>query len=717
LTFDAGHRSISAYAAAAGLYACAIVLCFPTLVAHPGSRISYGFTDGASSIRDLWAAAAQHRDPFNFTHDAFSGAPQGSTRSPAVQLAQSAIQSGFVWELRGVLGLVGAWNAFLFLGLFATALAMFVFLDRLGCTLPASLLGGYVFAFGPYALERAYAGHLALLQNWIYPVLAASLLRLRERRSVLWATGSGATIAVAFYLSAYQGLLAAVMALVFFAVEIARPGARPVALRMAALAAMSYATSLLAMTPIFVLYANERSAVVQATAHKASDPYTYAASFLAYFLPSPRNPLFHWLRGVHPSDLTEETLFVGYLTVALALTALVLLVRGDPWLNAASGRRRNLLFFAVLAPAAFLLSLPPSYQLGSVRIPMPSAAIGLFSSIWRAYSRFGLLAGFAVIVLAAFALSALSWRPGRRWRFLTPLAVVIVFCEILPGNLPTLATSANAQPTWVRWLAEQPRGIVATYPWNAGDALGQDEWYEIFDRDPQFELPLPEVPTPRRNMAIRLLTEQVGAPLTPQVLAAEGVRYVVVHDDAYRANGLAPPRLDPRSYRLLERFGAVRIFAVSAPRANVARALRANASQLAPLQGLGPPGIVYASGFNGPEQFDGETSRWMIQRGELVLVNTAPAMELTIKAVAFANQKPRLLELLDAAGHVLGRQLVPTHAVTIRFGPFSLPHGSSTLTLIATPGAEQLGPSDPREASVFLEPIGSTPLAVYPAGG
>ncbi len=216
------HRPLSRYAAALLIFALALGLSFHTVVLHPGSRVACCFGDGTSSLRDFWAASVQHRNPFTFTHDALNGAPGGVPRTPATLLANGGLQSAFVWGLRDVLGLVGAWNAFFFLGMLGTSMAMFALLARLGCTFTASLFGGYVFGFSTYTLERAYAGHLGLLENWIFVLVVTTILGLRARRSAASAALVGLTIGLAFYLSAYQGLLASVVAFAFFLVELAR---------------------------------------------------------------------------------------------------------------------------------------------------------------------------------------------------------------------------------------------------------------------------------------------------------------------------------------------------------------------------------------------------------------------------------------------------------------------------------------------------------------
>ena len=88
-------------------------------------------------------------------------------------------------------------------------------------------------------------------------------------------------------------------------------------------------------------------------------------------------------------------------------------------------------------------------------------------------------------------------------------------------------------------------------------------------------------------------------------------------------------------------------------------------------------------------------------------------MNAVLSGLAFSNGRPRLLELVDSAGHVVARQQIPAYATPLALGPFSVPHGGSTMTLITVPGADPLGGSDPRTASVFLAGVELKPLPAY----
>jgi len=246
--------------------------------------------------------------------------------------------------------------------------------------------------------------------------------------------------------------------------------------------------------------------------------------------------------------------------------------------------------------------------------------------------------------------------------------------------------------------------------------LPLDQWYQQFDGKPRF-LISEASPTVMlsRTQAIRFAARDLSDPLTPRVLSTEHVRYVVVYDDSYRANGTAPPTLDPKSFSLLGSFPDVRIFSVHAPTIDLARALERERFVIAELEGLAPPVLDYQAGFNAVEPYKRTTGRWLAGEGRVQVENQGQAMEGMLSGLVFSNGQPRLLEVLDKAGQVIAKQQVPAFAVPLALGPISVPHGRSTMTLITVPGADPLGGNDPRAGSVFLAGLELKPLPAYGA--
>ena len=456
------HPSAARYAAALLFFTVATGVWFHALVLHPESRIACCIGDGTSFLRDYVTATAQHQNMLSFAHDSYNGAPEGTDRPPAALIANAGLQTLVVSALRGPIGLVPAWNLYALVGLLGTALAVFWLLRRLGCTTVPALFGGYVVAFSPYALERLYAGHLSLMQNWVFVLVIAAILELRDRRTYVSASVVGVTIGLAFYVSAYQGLLAGLAALTFLVVELWRVPERRERIRSLALTSFTYIVTAGTLLPLAYAYYRERTTLDTAVGHTTGDFYAFAARMSAYLVPSPRNPIEHFTRSLHTANLTEQTLFVGYSSMLLALAGVVLLFRRDTWLRSSPTRWWASISIAVLILVAFLFSLPPEYHVGSFPIFTPSVVVAANTTFWRVFSRFGMLAGFSVALLAALTLTALARRPGRLWRLLPPLALVVVVLELLPGNAGTF--DVNARPAWVAWLGSAPHGIVAVYP-------------------------------------------------------------------------------------------------------------------------------------------------------------------------------------------------------------------------------------------------------------
>jgi hypothetical protein len=698
------HPRLVRYSTATIVYAALTAVAFHGILVHPGSHLVSGFGDGTDSLRSYWAASTLHRNPFDFTFDPFLNAPEGVHQAAAGTLANGGLQTAFVWETKGALGLVGAWNTFMLLGFVATGIAMFALLERLGCTFSASLLGGYLFAFSTYSISHVKPGHLSFVQNWVLVAVAAGCLALGARLTWRYALATGVALAIAFYLSAYEGLFASVMVFVLFCVHLFRVCGRRPRLRLAALTLASYLVAVVAITPMFVLYVRDRTIVDLNGTRSTATFYRLAASFSDYLLPSSRDAFFRWLPATESSRPVEEDLYFGYLTWVLALAAVVLVIRRDPWLRASRGRWWAAIAFAVLVPAAILMSLPPRVHLLGLAIPTPPVAIEAFTSQWRAYSRFGIVACFALTALAALALTALRRRGGRVASVIYPLALLALFLEMLPGNIH--AFDATHEPGWVAWLRSKPQAIMATYPFlGPGEKLEEDRWWQIYDRDPEFA----SYSGTQRQQGIRFLARDIWRPITARVLAAEGVRYAVVHEDA-----TGPLDLDPKQYTLVERSGPVQIFTVHAKPIDLTQALRGNAVELASLAGFQPT-VSYRSGFNTAEQFEGRTSRWMIQDGELDIDAARHAMQITLTGAAFSNGVPRLLEVETADGRILARQEIPTDAVRLSLGPFLVPAGTTRLRLVARPGPARLGAGDPRRASVFIEPLTPVPMPTYTA--
>lgn len=701
------------YAVVLSAFAVATIVWLLPLVAQLGTSVSVGPSDATSGMRFYWAIEQQGKNPFTFKHDRLMDAPEGTDSAPAIQVA-NAIQPAFVWTTKGILGFVAALNLYMLAGFVLAGFFTFLLLDGLGLHPVASIFGSYVYAFNPYMFSKLTAGHASLLHTWIFPLIVVLLVRLRRRRTVGAAALAGLGVAVAFYLHSYYGFFALVLAGVFVVVDLVRAPSRGERLRSLQLATMALGAALIGLLPALVAAVRNPDAIATAE-HRVEALQLFGARIPAYLTPAEANPLLGWVVGENTRRTLAEsgtpTLFFGYTTIALALAGVVLLVRrhavfSDP------NRRYLGISAAVLIPVAFVMSLPRTFY----GVPMPSYLIGEVTTTIRVYSRFGILVGLGLVVLAAFALDALL-RSHHRGTLLAAGALALVGTE-LANDVPAPIWRTDRPPAYDRWLATQPPGIVAFYP-SPGDQdaelrfVGEQTFFQIAHGQPLF---FSGSPRKNRAWAIRALADHVEDKITAGILAAENVRYVVVDPSVYSATaGEGPPTVPAKYYREIAAIGGARVYSVTAPPIDLDEALQEQSARVAAAMGIPVPGVrISGSGFEDEERAaDGSQSRWMIQDGFVEVDNRTPGAELELAAEGFSAHRPRRLALIAGDGSVLVTTEVPTNSVKIRLGPFRLPKGTHTLRIRADPGPERLGGDDPREVTVYFSPIDVRPVADY----
>ncbi len=700
-------KHLAAVAAAA---VAITLLWLEPLVAHLSSAVLSGPSDVTSTIRQFESGERLGHSPFTFSHDPLLGAPEGTTFSRAVQVA-NAIQPAFVWTLKQGVGWIAAFNVFLLLGFILTALATFVLLHRLGVHPAAAAFGAYVFSFNPYAFEKAGLGQPGLLHNWVLVVLLIALLGLHERRTVRQGVLVGLTAALCFYMHTYLGFVALLAIAVVLAVDlIDRRGGR----RLAIVAGAGVVALGVALTPAIAVTLDDRTAARQVTSERAEVLRDFGAVPSTYLKPPGGSLVGAALSSQSRDERIEDaggTMYFGYVTLLLAVFGVVLLVRRQTRL--AEGPRRFAGFAGVaLVVVAFLVALPDRVTLLGLDLPMPSWLLGNFTPGIRVYSRFGILVGLGLVVLAALALDVVARR--RHGKAFVAAALALVAVELAVGP-PIQTWDTDEPPAYDRWLATQDRGIVAIYP-PPGEHIEEENHTrgELFFQTVHWQpLFFTESPRKSRGWAIRELSGNLDEPGVPQLLASQGVRYVVVNDDVYRAIGDRPPNVP---LPLLRRFDGARAFRVVAEPADVETVLHASAGRVAEAMGIPAPTVeIPGKGFQEPErsELDGRDWRWLIEGGVLEIDVPEASLQFELKGIAFSAHRNRLLILRDEDGSTLGKVDVGTATRDFTISPFRLPKGKSRLLLDVSPPPEQLGESDQRFASIFLSPVVIRPLADY----
>jgi len=715
-------RRLARYGLALVLYLAVTGAYFAPLIAHPGSSVLVGFSDATQAIRTYDVTAALGATPFTFHHDPLNGAPEGMPMLTQPVIAQP-IQHSVIWALRGPLGTVAAFNAFLLAGFVLTAFAGFALLDWARLGMLPSLFGGFVMAFNPWMVERAVSGHVAFMHGWTLIVLLGLLAKLRLSRTLRWAMLAGLCYGLCFLFAAYMGLLATAFVVAFAISDLVAqrsPGERLWTFTL--LAVMAGVTSL-ALAPGIVAYALGSSTVTSSLSHDTRSLQLGGATPADYLLPVLRHPVLGSVGSLRSQDtfrraFHEQYLFVGYVVFVLAALTGVRLVRGSARFPGAAARSIAVLA-AVAIPIAFVVSMQREVPLLGIRIPMPSYFLEHVTTFFRIYARLGYVVEIGLAVLAALALCGIANR-SRRGLVLSMALVAIAVFEFLPGTLSV--ASVGSAPAYDRWLARQPSGIVAHYPLmtdqRPAELLAASElYYQRFTLQPLYEIYGSERRGTRED-AIRLVSRYVDTPNSLRVLAAEGVRYVVIHADVYRDQGQVPPRLR-NGVRPLRSFGPVHVYRLTAKPINLDRYLNAQKAAIDDLFGIARPAVSFTGGFYPPETYAKYPTpfQWMRETGDLEVKNGADLpVKIWLEGLGFSNGDygrgiTRRLDLSDRDGSVVASATLPPSLVKIRLGPIIVPPGTSSFTLRASFRPAPLGPGDPRVASVFLSNLRASPPA------
>lgn len=367
-------------------------------------------------------------------------------------------------------------NTAVFFAFATSLLGMWLLARRLCGHGAAAAVAAVLFAFCPYFFS--HSAHIQLLMAGGIPLAMLALHRLADAPSPRRGVVLGVALAAQALACAYYGIFAGLMVgygAILLAVTRKLWRVRAYWTAVATGAAVSMAL----VAPFFLPYLSmQRDEGFRRTIDDAS---RYSAT-LASYLASPAHAhqwLFRMARGL--GWRSGEVLFPGMLLVALGLlgagfalarSASSPLPVGDPpaRLPAPVRPRETALLYGSIGALAFWASFGPAAGLYTLLF----RAIPLFTFL-RAPSRFGVLAAFALAILAAGALARLlrpapgpaatAAAPGvrsRRARFTAALLVAAGLAEL--NVLPFPWERALKVPSPYAVLARLPKGPVAEFP-------------------------------------------------------------------------------------------------------------------------------------------------------------------------------------------------------------------------------------------------------------
>jgi hypothetical protein len=660
------------------LYSLAvIVLTFPLILkmstsiyGHPG--------DASAAIWYFWWRKFAFLNGLSPENIKFIGAPFGVDWSNIPQLP-GMTYPGLLLSL--LTNEIFANNLLVLLSFPIAGMTMYYLVKHITGDKKASAIAGLIYGFCPYHLAHSL-GHLgiAMSMQWL-PLLVLTLLRLRKRRTIGSAVAFGAAFALVTLTNYYDALFMAVFVLCFSLFMVIqqlvtdREKWFKKLIRPISLLALGLTVSVLIVAP-FALRVVKTASSAPATYSRGIDELNvWSARPWDYILPPPDNPVFgklvspFVLSHLHSSNVSEQTLYLGFVTMALAFTGFfVYFVRGKRY-----NRRTDLYylagFFSVMAVVAFVASGPAFKDIWGHRIPLFSSFVYKILPMFRVYARFGIVVMLCVTVLAGLGLSYILGRIKKKETKLILLVGLTVLVAVEFANSPPPPiTDYSKTPAVYTWLKQQPGDfIIAEYPLNQPIYKEYSD-YVFYQRLHQKRL-FNGSSLETKGEAYRALAADVSDSQSASVLEHLGVKYAIVHLDKYSAD---KPSYIGKGFHLVRKFGEdTAVYSIRAPHLDTM--------------------ILPISGFSAAEEWpDGRTWRWIGDNATISLVNsTQQTHEITLRAGVMSFSGPRTLSVVQN-GKTIYVVHVPVESKDIKIENIKLLPGDNNLKLKVNPGAESI---------------------------
>ncbi|MFH0738949.1 MAG: hypothetical protein V2A59_03715 [Candidatus Omnitrophota bacterium] len=429
--------------------------------------------------------------------------------------------------------------------LFLSAFFTYLLVYAITKTKLSAFFSGLIFGFCPYIFMRSWQ-HLGETYLWIMPLSLWLLFVLKEKptraKKILLVVSiflSGIVLGTAYY--------TAIIIATFLFYLISKPATWGYFKSIILLLGAGY--SLIAIQYFSyirnaVFFAHTKASVFNPYRRPFDDLFAMSAKPLSYFLPSSAHPFFgkftQFFVGteLYGRSFTEHTLYLGWVPLALSFIAF-LYWRRKPPLGAGAGNKTahdtdnfNIGFFILLAAVAWLFSQPPWWNLAGLKVYMPSFVMYRIIPMFRAYCRFGIVVMLAVAVLAGFGLKLFLERFKAK---AIKLVVLALCCGLVLFEFwnwpPYKVIDVSKVPAAYYWLKGEPRDIViAEYPL---DVDSPNEMYKLYQTVHEKKMINFTIPGTEAHEFAKGITD-LSSPHTAGVLKWMGVKYVLVHEEAYK---------------------------------------------------------------------------------------------------------------------------------------------------------------------------------------
>ena len=504
----------------------------------------YSTDEPYAALWHFWWLAYSHQQHLISTTTSFIAAPFGFTFAPSGYYLWGNINK----ILSIVLNNIVAYNIQVVLSYMLSFWFMFLLVKKITKNYLSSIFSALIYTFCPYHAVRTWQ-HLGLAQiQWI-PLYLLSLVNFAQEQSKKNILFAALCFALVFNFDFYYAYFTFIVTVVFFIY---------VLIQKKYLNKFKFVFSMLfvgAVCFIFILpnlvnvFLFMKQAQLNQTAQgdfgyirNFGDLFAQSARPLSYLLPVTTHPIFGGFAesmvgsSLYGVSLTEHALYLGWVGIIFAIFAsrVWLRKRNHDYLNC--DERFYLGFFVVLAFVAWLFSQPPWWQIGRFKLYMPAFFMYKLLPMFRANCRFGIILMLAIAVLAGFGLKLFLQRFQSQK---TRVVVTILLCSLVLfefWNYPPfkVVNVKNVNQVYY-WLRDEPGNfVVAEYPL---DADSPNELYKFYQTVHKKKI-INGIPFGSHAQKVARKIINLTNPNTARILSWMGVKYVLVHREAYLSTGL-----------------------------------------------------------------------------------------------------------------------------------------------------------------------------------
>jgi len=458
------------------------------------------------------------------------------------------------------------WNLIIVLSFFLSALFMYFLVHYITKDKLSSTVAAIIYAFCPYHIFHAYQHLTKVTIQWI-PLYLLFLLKLVDdqgrydnrakliKNALLCAILYAILCLENYYYGYFMAIFTIVFLIIYYSYHSIKQGRLAINRNAVLGLLLVFAFAMIIIVPatynIIKISLSQREG--SPSPYLYSHPYEslgfFAAKVRSYFLPPIDNPLFGKLsyritsRYNDYDNLFENTLFLGYLPLLLALLALVRLMPRYRWKDKeknllGSNLRSWTIIFSLVGIVMFIFSGPPVSTTLGLKVPLPSFFLHRLFPMFRVYARFGLLVMLCVSILAGIGMSYLFRKLKHTRLALYMLVVFLAVVLVEFANFPPYKTTSSREvPRVYHWLALQPGDfIIAEYPMVASNEVRHYQ-YLFYQRAHKKRLINgAQVGTPGEELRKKLI--DIERSQTIKTLASLGTKYILIHKDMYQQGTL-----------------------------------------------------------------------------------------------------------------------------------------------------------------------------------